>query len=101
MRPDRTFRRNFFVIATLHVMIVVGLYLFASWHHSPAKPVFWMDGSGGGGEPGTNDPPAASPETSANPEPPPAPIEARPELLPPPPPPDPTPPSELVTPKAT
>ena len=103
MRPDRTFRRNFFTIALLHVVAVVGIYLFGSWKRKPAEQLVWLDGGSiGGGETGASEPGAAAPEPPprSEPEPEPTPVEAKPEPPPPPPPDRPTP-SELVTPHAT
>jgi TonB family protein len=103
MRPDRSFRRNFFTIAALHVAAVVGIYLFGSWHKKPAEQIVWLEGGSiGGGEPGTGEPAAAAPEPAPppEPEPEPTPVVAKPpEPLPPPP--EQQTPSELVTPKAT
>lgn len=104
MPSDRTFRRNFFVIATLHVAFVVGLYLFGSWTKKPVEQVMWMEGGSiGGGDaalPGETAA-AAAPPPPPQPEPEPVPVESKPELITPPPPPEPAPPSEIVTPKAT
>jgi len=49
MRPDRTFRRNFVVIAMLHVAFVVGVYLFGSWARKPAEQIIWLEGGSIGG----------------------------------------------------
>lgn len=105
MRPDRTFGRNFFLIALLHGAVVIGVYLFSSWHRKPPEQIVWMeDGSVGGGEAGANDPaPTPASHSTPEPEPEPTPVETKPEPTPPPPPPvpDKTTPSELVTAKAT
>ena len=101
MRPDRTFRRNLLVIAVLHVVAVVLIYLFSLWQgKSKADQVLWLEGGSiGGGNPGSGEP-APEPEKSTEPEPKPEPPpETKPELLPPPP--EKSAPSELVTPKTT
>jgi TonB family protein len=66
MPPDRTFRRNFLVIAGLHVVAVAVIYFVGAWHRkSTADRVMWLeDGSVGGGNAGSGE---------AAPEPPPAP----------------------------
>jgi TonB family protein len=103
MRPDRTFRRNFFTIAALHVAAVVGIYLFSAWHKKPAEQIVWLEGGSiGGGEPGASEPAAAAePPPKTDPEPEPTPVEAKPPEPLPPPPPERQTPSELVTPQAT
>jgi TonB family protein len=103
MPSDRAFRRNFVVIALLHVVFIAAVYLLGGWRSKPVEQqVMWIeDGSVGGGEPGVNEP---SPAANIPPEP-----EQKPELLPPesqpepPPAPKVEPPvvSEIVTPKAT
>lgn len=92
---DRTFRRNFLVIAALHVGFVAAIYVFSALRGKPVTPqVMWLEGGsfGGGESPGET----AAPEPEPPPEPPPSKL---PE--PQPPPPEAPAPSELVMPKAT
>ena len=101
MEHDRTFRRNFFVIAALHVGAVAIIYFVSTWQRkSPADRVMWLeDGSMGGGETGAGEaapePPPAPSARESKAEPPP---NTRPELISAPIKPA---PSELVTPKTT
>ena len=45
IQPDNAFRRNFFVIATLHVAAVAGIFLLNTFQHkSPKDEVVWLDG---------------------------------------------------------
>jgi len=106
MPPDRSFRRNFFVIASLHVVAVGVLYFLGTFHRKPpAEQVMWLEGGSiGGGEPGAGeaapDPPPSPTQAEYKSEPPPPPPETKPELIPPPPVIKQAP-SELVTPQAT
>lgn len=102
MQHDRTFRRNFFVIAALHVVAVAVIYFVSAWQRkSPADRVVWLeDGSVGGGNTGAGDaapePPPAPSARESKPEAPPA---TKSELISVPP--INQAPSEIVTPKAT
>lgn len=104
MPPDHSFRRNFFVIAALHIVAVVVLFFGSMWLRKPhPDSVLWLeDGSIGGGETGAGAAaPEARPTRAANeskPQPPPPPA-PRHELVALPPPVQ--APSELVTPQAT
>ena len=54
MPPDRTFRRNFFVIAALHVVALAIIYFISGWpRKAPTDGVMWLEnGSVGGGDAG-------------------------------------------------
>jgi len=99
MRPDPTFRRNFFVIGGLHIVAVVIVYFASGWHHkSHADKAMWLDGGsigGGGAQAGE---PAPEPPASSEPEPKPAP---RSKSEPPPPPLSYPAPGELVLSRTT
>lgn len=101
MPADRTFRRNLVVIAAVHLLLVVGIFVWAAFHRKPVEQqVLWIDGgSVGGGEAAVTElisEPAPPPEPDAKPEPPPP--EPKPAPAPPP---EPKAASELVTPQAT
>src|SRR5579859_3444020 len=91
MPPDRSFRRNFFVIAVFHVVAVGVLYLLGTFQRKPPpEQVMWLEGgSVGGGETGAGEAQAEQPPSPPTPAEyktePPSP-EPKPELISPPPP---------------
>jgi TonB family protein len=73
MQPDSNFRRNFFVIAGLHVAAVAIIYFVSGWHHkSSSENVVWLDGGsigGGGAQAGEAAAPEAPSVTESAPKP--------------------------------
>ncbi len=88
MTEDRQFRRNFALVAALHLVLLAGLFVFGKLQPRPHPPeILWLDGGslGGGGAPETPEPEATPPDPAPKPEP------------------EPEPPavSEIILPKAT
>ncbi|HEY3901275.1 MAG TPA: TonB family protein [Chthoniobacter sp.] len=72
MPLDSNFRRNFFVIAGLHVAAVAIIYFASGWHHkSSEEKVVWLDGGsmGGGGAQASEAAPEAPSVTESAPKP--------------------------------